>query len=67
VSAVDYIISQEMARQIAVGIYRSVGKYVTAAKQDFPEKYENFKTDFFTRQNTKISASEKPQRKKSQN
>jgi len=45
-----YLISQEIAKQIAVGLYREVGEYVATAKRDNPGDYEHFKSDYLAKQ-----------------
>lgn len=52
----DYKIPCEVARQIAVGLYRQVGKFVIAAKQDKPEDYERFKIEYLAKQSAQSSA-----------
>jgi len=46
----DYEMPREVARQIAVGLYRQVGEFVIAAKQDNPGDYERFRTEYTAKQ-----------------
>jgi len=51
----EYVIQTEIARAIAVGIYRDIGTFVAAAKRDSPEDYERFKAEYQARQAVKSS------------
>jgi hypothetical protein len=42
----EYVIRTEIARAIAVGIYRDIGAFVAVAKRDSPEDYARFKAEY---------------------
>jgi hypothetical protein len=52
----EYRISQDAARQIAVGIYRNAVEFVAAAKRDNLKDYESFKIEYLAKHSTQASA-----------
>ena len=56
---IDYKISQENARLIAVGIYRDIGERITILKQNNPDDYEKFKAAHLKKQAVQTSVPNK--------
>lgn len=46
----EYKIHQKTAREIAVGLYRQIGTYISAARQSNPDDYERFQTEYVASQ-----------------
>ena len=63
----EYKISKEAARLLAVGLYRQVCDFVTDAKQDATEYYVKFKAAYEARKLAQVSASTKCQHSRQRN
>lgn len=55
-SVIQYQLSREDARQLAVGLYRQVGSFVAASRRNNPEDYARFKAEYEAKQVAQTSA-----------
>lgn len=51
----EFRISNEQAKLLAAGLYKSAVDYIVTAKRDSPKDYQNFKTDYISKQAARSS------------